>query len=216
MSYYGRKQKASVTKSTKSAPVDKSIQRYVKNAVKQDGETKRYSYSETAISPTRDSTTESGVFQIAQGTTSSERIGSQISPMYLKIDFTAYRGLADCHLRLVVFRWKLESTVISTSSLFDSGIMGTDIAVIAPYTQDRAARSRFEILYDETYLLDDAKQNGIKHSINVNLKRRKLNYTGVTATAGRTNGIYYRFFTDNVLASTPLVNAFIQTAYKDE
>lgn len=198
--------------------VPKSVKKYVKAKINNAGETKYIMNYPAVISPTWDTstTTAISVFDIPQGDGEAERIGLKIEPKSLRLAFTAYRGLTDCTLRLVIFRYtdRLNSNPIQDTVL-EIGGTGSVQCVNMPYQINKINRQRFNILHDSSYILDDGRQNAVHREINLSLKYNPIYFADATATAGKKNNIYFMFFADVATANAPTLSYNILRKWKD-
>lgn len=188
---------------------------YVKTAVNKIGERKFRLDTYNALTPYFSSTAAYPMFDVAEGTGEDDRIGNQIRPTSMQIRFSAYRGLADSVLRLVVFRWKERDTTKTTSAILDQTSIGATNYINAPLLLEAGNRKRFDILYDKTFILDDGKQNTIHRIVNVKVNAKKVDYTAAAVTQNRTNEIYWGFIADVALASAPSVYVQAIGHYRD-
>lgn len=199
----------------KKPRVSKAVKTYVKTANKNQGETKFHVVTGT-LQPLWSTVAWSPTYLVSQGVTNIQRNGAQIEPMMLQLDFNAARGLADSVLRVLVFRWKLDSSVINTSSVFGPEVtFSTSFPSLSPVTYDPPDRKRFEVLLDRKIILDDGKQNVVNRTYKINLRRRKITFSDATALSTRNNGIYIAWISDNPLASAPTVEFTTRATYKD-
>lgn len=196
--------------------VSKAVKKYVKRVNSNAGETKYVITNLNAIGPDNLAAIATKAYDIAGGTDQNNRIGNKIEPTSLQIRWSAYRGLTDCMLRLIVFRWTGTSTTtnINLGLVLEQGALGSVNYINAPYLQEKQSRKSFQILHDSTYLLDDAKQNGIKRITNIKVSK-SIYYDTALAGGFMKNGIQYAWITDTSPANTPLVQATVIQRYKD-
>lgn len=208
--------KRAIRKRRKTVP--KSVKKYVKAKINNAGETKYQHTFPTVISPTWDTSTNlvTSVYDIIQGDGEGERLGLRIEPKSMRLAFTAYRGIADCTLRLIVFRYteRLNAPPVQDVCI-ENGASGTVQTVNMPYQIDKINRGRFNILHDSSYILDDGKQNGVHRVINLGFKHNPIYYADASATANRRNGIYFFFFTDVATGNAPTLSYSLLRKYKD-
>lgn len=197
-------------------PVTKAVKRYVRKANLRQGEVK-YITNEGTYSATYSSAVPSTpLYNMIAGDGVGERNALKVRPTNVNIRFTAYRGLTDCHLRLVVFRYTDNVTgPVNNNFVLDTlGTAGTSNWINAPRIIAKGNRMT-EILYDRSWLLDDGRQNGIKKNINIKTGGKPVYYTVNTSTGVRKNEIYYFFMTDTSLANQPLLDFITISRYRD-
>lgn len=196
--------------------VSKAVKKYVKQSQKSLGET-HYILQNTSLTPNYSSVNALKLYDMNQGTNVDERVGLKVEPSTLQFRFTAYRGNTDAHLRLVVFRWTgaATSSNISSTLVLESSLAGLNGYVNAPFLLEKNARKSFEVLHDSCYLLDDAKQNGIKKVINIKVNSRPIYYDTGSIGGVIKNPIQYFFISDTNLTNAPTVEITTIQKYKD-
>lgn len=200
----------------KPRTVTKAVKRYVKNANRRQGELKYLTQAGTYLPSYASGVASTPLYNMPEGTGENERIGLKIRPTSFNMRFTAYRGLTDCFLRLVVFR-STDNTVGPVNNSFvlnDLGTSGTSNYINEPRKMVKAGRL-FQILYDRTWLLDDAKQNGIKKDINIKTSGSPVHYTNPAITNTRKGEIYWFFMTDTSIANQPSIRYITKASYRD-
>lgn len=202
-------------KKTKKPKVTKAVKKYVKTQTRKLGEIKHIN-SSSSIAPIFSSIAAIRLSGMAEGTGFGQRIGEKITPRNLTFNFTLYRGLTDCHVRLIIFRWLEQTSVSGTNSILESGNDGTANYINAMYKLLPQDRRRFNILYDRSFLLDDAKQNGLKRSIKLNLlKGKNIFFDGTTATSNARNPIQFVVLSDVALSNAPTMLYHYAFRYHD-
>lgn len=156
-------------------------------------------------------------YDMAQNLTENSRIGNVIQPTSLTINFTAYRGLSDCHLRVLVFRYndRVSTGTLGPGNVLDSTNSGNLCVINAQKNPVRSVAKQSNILFDRTYILDDATQNGVSRKIVLNLMAQKILYEA-TGTGGVMNkDIVVNFFADTTLVNAPNVTYDMVARFKD-
>jgi len=222
------KKKAPNTKNfrrTKKTKMEKTIDKEVVKVLKNQAETK---YSIT-LSNTNIANITSGSAQvvplnaIAQGTTDTTRIGSEIGMKSLDLRGQFYNAAAftttsnACTLaRVMIVKEKPAlGSAIQVGSLFAYGPTPTCPLNLTA----RAIKGRYQILYDKTFTVGNQNTNNGQVSFHI---KKKLNFktyfrgTGATAADIDQNSLSMIVFTDNATTNALNMNFGYAVGYTDE
>lgn len=205
-------------KYTRKPKVSKAIKKYVKSNNKKLGETKYViiSNNATVFNPVRSSTNMDSAYPIPQGSGIGDREGLKISPSSLTFTFTLYKGITtDASVRFLVIRFNDNLSAISTNTLFDSINDGNVNYVNNFMSNNKSVRRRFDVLYDKTYTVDDAKTNQMNITAKIKVNAKPINFAGTSGTGNAYGQIYYTWLSDNALATSPSIFYTLQARYKD-
>lgn len=195
---------------------NKTVRKYVDNKMRQIGERKYiwHTTGGTPINPIYSSTNMTQAYSCIKGTGENERVGEKIQPTSIEVRYSAYRGNADSLLRFLVVRVLDVTAGYTTNDVLSATHVNSLNYITAPYQLGRASRKKFQVLHDETVLLDDAKQNNVHRHFYVKVAKKSsvvYNSTG-TNEAGQ---IYFGWISDNALATAPSLTYDIVARYRD-
>lgn len=124
------------------------------------------------------------VSNVPQGDTDTTRDGDKITTNYLKIDWVAEKSDSFNCLRVLVVRWKNDTTLtgnFTVPNIFEAAALASVAAPLSQYNWDE--RPNFEVLKDELCCLTSG-DNAISRHWFIDLKKKKISYS-----AGSTDGI---------------------------
>lgn len=211
-----RKSKIRLQRKTDPKKPTKQMRVYIDRKIQRLGETKYITNSVSSLAPTFNSAIASTpMYDMAQGITESTRIGDKIRPQSFQLRFTAYRGLTDSTLRLVAFRYRDNVAAVNNNFVLDAiGTAGTSNYINNPLILNKGNKM-YEKLYDQSWVLDDGKQNHINKVVNIKVNGRPVNYTAPTAGQIRKDECYFFFMSDASPTNAPGVNYVSIARYKD-
>lgn len=174
------------------------------------------SSSGTALNPLWSAALSIGpLIAMDQGIEEYERIGQKVTPTSLNMKVHIERGLADSYVRLTMVRFTDKTTVLNSTSVFESTNSGTENYVTSPFLLDKSQRARFQVLYDKVFIVDDGKQNSVHIDVNIKVKAKPILFQTELATGDSTNNIFLIAISNNPLASSPHMTYDIVAQYKD-
>lgn len=189
--------------------VSKAVQKYVKRQITKDIELK---FHDDADNISYDTTyTFDDVTAVPQGVGDFQRIGSQINPKWLTVDFIFTYAPGDITnvFRFIVFQWLMDNTsdAPSQAEMFANITAGYNL--VSPSTN--YDKQRYHMLYDKVILMSyDKPQVHIKKTFR---RLRPINFQD-SVTTGQ-NHIYYGVVSDSGAVAHPLAIHYTRLMFSD-
>lgn len=136
---------------------------------------------------------------VTQGDTDIQRDGDQLVQRALRVKGRALVADTTNQVRLVLFRWKQQTTPL-VADILSSAYIGNVEAPLSPYHHD--GRSNFTVLYDKIYHVGTYNiQKGFDTKW-INLRNNKQYFKAGGSTVSK-NCIYALIITDSTAVSNP-------------
>lgn len=148
---------------------------------------------------------------VPQGDTDTTRDGDQLVQRAIRIKGNSIVADSTNIARLIVFRWKNESTPV-VGDILSATYVGTSRAPFSPYHHD--GRTNFTVLYDKNFATDTYNIQRTFDTGWINLRNKKQYFTAGSATAQK-NGIFCLIITDSAAVSNPFLNLVSRLTFQD-
>lgn len=191
----------------------KTEKKEVKQLVRKESETKRFTFAHSAASVDYGGHILGTLTNIAQGDGYNQREGDQITLSKAILRYHFVCANTTNVLRLIIFRYKIDSATPPTvADIVTAGYVGSGNAPFAPL-QFGTDREKFNVLYDKSVYLSETTHEveGGKHTMY--LKNSKVRFN-----AGATDGrgtIWALVISDDGAVTYPTCNFTWELFYKD-
>jgi secreted trypsin-like serine protease len=154
---------------------------------------------------------------IPQGNTAVSRVGLEVQPESLEVQYT-WLGSADSTnlVRVVIFQWHADDAIDppSASQLFEQGVLGANLNVVEPYSKPNA--DLHTILYDKTWSLVNGASSTSLQVITpwfkIKKRMRPMKFIGATTGTGM---IYAAFVSDSGVVPHPTITHSHRLLFRD-
>lgn len=151
---------------------------------------------------------------IAQGQSSSQRIGDSIHVDHFQLRYHVLYGDANQYVRVIIFQWHPISTPAATDIL-SNGVTGSIDAATSFHQVN--TKQQYSILSDKSYDLLSTGDS-FAHECIMNIRRgfQKTITANSTSGTSTTNKIYVLCISDSTVVPHPTVTLNLRTFYRDE
>lgn len=203
-------------------PLSKNMKKEVKSLVARQmkGEPKWYvTVGSTNVTYNGTLVRLSSVPQSAGASNDTTRIGDQIQPSSLQLNYTFYNigapGVnpyeSDC--RVIVFRWLVDDSLsVPTAGLIVNSTGGVS-AAISTFNHDQ--RGNFEVLYDKLHLISNSTIQPSNKPVRASIKVKTKPVKYVAGATNGLNNLYLMIIGDSDTATDPYFGYYAQLNFQD-
>lgn len=151
----------------------------------------------------------------AQGTAQSQRLGSQIKPLSVKLNLSCAAADTTNYMRIIVWQYKGASSTFTPSIPFILATAGAGVQeVISPYNYTN--KKLYKILYDEQVALSTQGPTCAIWSQRINLPKKLItDFNAGAASTSAMNHICFSVLSDSAAPTHPTLNGTVRVFYSD-